>query len=133
MSKPELFIGASEGRGRGVFTNKMIKAKTVIEISPVIVMSNDDRQWLDKTLLHDYIFVWGKLQDKCCMALGLVPMYNHSYKSNCEYFMDFEDDTITIETVRDIKSGEELTINYNGDCNDPAKLWFDADSESRNK
>ena len=127
MLKPELFIGASEGKGRGVFTSKMIKAKTVVEISPVIVMSNDERQWLDKTLLHDYIFVWGKMEDQCCMALGWVPMYNHSYKSNCEYFMDFENDTITIETVRDVKKGEELTINYNGDCNDPAKLWFDAE------
>ncbi|WP_394767442.1 SET domain-containing protein-lysine N-methyltransferase, partial [Ferruginibacter sp.] len=86
---------------------------------------------LDQTLLHDYIFEWGKLKDKCCMALGLVPMYNHSYKSNCEYFMDFEEDTIAVKTVRNIKKGEELTINYNGDWNDPAKLWFEV-SKAKN-
>ena len=120
-----LYIDTVAGNGRGVFTKKAILANTVIEISPVIVMSKADREYLDKTLLHDYIFEWGKLKDKCCMALGLVPMYNHSYKSNCEYFMDFDNDTITVKTVRDIKKGTEVTINYNGDWNDPEKLWFE--------
>ena len=59
------------------------------------------------------------------MALGLVPMYNHSYESNCEYFMDYEDHTIMLKTVRLIKRGEELSINYNGDWNNGARVWFD--------
>jgi SET domain-containing protein len=111
--------------GRGVFTRSAIPADTVIEISPVIVMSQADRLLLDQTMLHDYIFEWGKESDKCCMALGLVPMYNHSYQSNCEYIMDFDTDTIYIQTVRKINKGQELTINYNGDWNDSAKVWFD--------
>ncbi|MDN3655785.1 SET domain-containing protein [Ferruginibacter paludis] len=127
MLKAELFIDSSNGKGRGVFTNKAIKADTVIEVAPVIVMSAADRLLLDKTLLHDYIFEWGKMKDQCCMALGLVSMYNHSYKSNCEYIMDYETETIAVQTVRKIRQGEELTINYNGDWNDPAKLWFEAD------
>jgi len=60
------------------------------------------------------------------MALGLVPIYNHSYTSNCEYFMDYDDETITVKTVRIIKKDEELTINYNGDWDDGKKLWFEA-------
>jgi SET domain-containing protein len=98
----------------------------VVEVSPVIVMSLDDRVHLDKTLLHDYIFEWGAKKDKCCMALGLIPVYNHSYKSNCEYFMDYEEETILVKTVRIIRKGEELFINYNGDWNDPKPLWFEA-------
>ncbi|MBC7423409.1 MAG: SET domain-containing protein-lysine N-methyltransferase [Ferruginibacter sp.] len=121
-----LYISDTPTKGRGIFTRKKIETDTVIEISPVIVMSQEDRQHLDKTLLHDYIFEWGTLKDKCCMALGLVSMYNHSYKSNCEYFMDFEKGLIAIKTVKHIKKGEELTINYNGNWDDPAKLWFDA-------
>ena len=112
--------------GRGVYTSSSIEADTIIEISPVIVMSSDDRKLLDKTLLHDYIFEWGKKGDQCCMALGYVPMYNHSYKSNCEYEMDFESDLIRIKTVRFVKKGEELFINYNGEWNDSKPLWFDA-------
>jgi uncharacterized protein len=131
MLKPDLYIGISGKRGRGVFTKKAIRANTVIEISPVIAMSKEDRLHLDKTLLHDYIFEWGQQKDKCCMALGFVPMYNHSYKSNCEYFMDFDDDIISIKTVKDIRKGEELTINYNGEFNDPAALWFEADREGK--
>lgn len=121
-----LFIAATETMGRGVFTSENIDKNTVIEISPVIVMSKEERKLLDQTLLHDYIFEWGKMKDKCCVALGYVAVYNHSYHSNCEYEMDFENDTIKIRTVRFIQAGEELFINYNGNWNDEKKLWFDA-------
>lgn len=126
MIKPYLYLKRIINKGRGVFTSVHIVSGTVIEESPVIVMSSEDRQLLDKTLLHDYIFEWGKSKDKCCMALGLVPVYNHSYTSNCEYFMDFDEETIQVKTVKEIEKGEELTINYNGDWNDKKKVWFDA-------
>ncbi|MBC7889098.1 MAG: SET domain-containing protein-lysine N-methyltransferase [Ferruginibacter sp.] len=126
MLKPHLFVDHTGSMGRGVFTRERIPAGTVVELSPVIVMSRDDRIHLDKTILHDYIFEWGKNKDRCCMALGLIPIYNHSYKSNCEYFMDYEDETILVKTVRVIIKGEELTINYNGNWNDEKRLWFDA-------
>ena len=126
MLKPYLFVDQTDLMGRGVFTRERIPAGTVVEISPVIVMSGEDRLHLDKTLLHDYIFEWGRNKDKCCMALGLIPIYNHSYSSNCEYFMDYEAEHIMVKTVRVIVKGEALTINYNGDWNDEAKLWFDA-------
>jgi uncharacterized protein len=124
MLQPYLYIGKTQNTGRGVFTNEKIAAGTLIEIAPVIVMTKDDRTHLDKTLLHDYIFEWGTSKEKCCMALGYIPMYNHRYKSNCEYIMDYEDNVIFIQTVRDIKKGEELTINYNGDWDDEKKVWF---------
>ena len=77
-------------------------------------------------LLHDYIFEWTPEGKKmCCMALGNVPVYNHSYQSNCEYFMNYEEQTISIKTMRDIAPNEELTINYNGDWNDETPVWFD--------
>lgn len=126
MILPFLFISPSPEMGRGVFSAEDIEADVVIEISPVIVMSNDDRKLLDQTLLHDYIFEWGAAQNQCCMALGYIPLYNHSYTSNCEYEMDFEDELITIKTVRPIKAGEELFINYNGSWNDEKPLWFEA-------
>lgn len=125
MLKPFLYVDVTETMGRGVFTKEKIAANTVIEISPVIVMKKEDREHLDKTLLHDYIFEWGKNKDQCCMALGLIPIYNHSYQSNCEYFMDYEDETIMIKTVRKIEAGEELTINYNGDWDNKKRVWFD--------
>ncbi len=126
MILPCLYIVASEGKGRGVFTDAPILADTVIEIAPVIVMPAGERILLDQTLLHDYIFEWGEDKKQCCMALGFVPIYNHSYESNCEYFMDYEAQTIMLKTVKNIAAYEEVLINYNGDFDDKKTLWFDA-------
>jgi len=112
--------------GLGVFTETGISAGTVIEVASVIVMSSEERKLLDQTLLHDYIFEWGENKDQCCMALGYVPIYNHSYSSNCEYEMDFMNNEIRIVAVRNILAGEELFINYNGNWNDERPLWFEA-------
>lgn len=120
-----LYVGTTKKMGRGVFTEEAIPAGTLIELSPVIVMSGKNRADLDKTLLHDYIFEWGKKLDQCAMALGLVSVYNHSYKANCQYGMYYSQHAISIITVRDIKAGEELFINYNGTWDDEKKVWFD--------
>jgi len=130
MRHPDLYIATTENKGRGVFTTTAIPADTVIEIAPVIVMTAEDRLLLDKTLLHDYIFEWQPDgAQMCCMALGWVPIYNHSYTSSCEYFMNYDDQTILIRTVREIPPGQELTINYNGDWNDEQPVWFDVVGE----
>jgi len=123
---PFLFVGPSQSGGRGMFTAENIEDGTVIEISPVIVMNKNERKLLDQTLLHDYIFEWGGEKNECCMALGYVPLYNHSYRSNCEYEMDFDNQLIRIKTIRFVKTGEELFINYNGNWNDNKPVWFEA-------
>jgi uncharacterized protein len=125
MIDPSLYIDNSSGKGRGVFTKKSISPNTIIEISPVIIMSADERKLLDQTLLHDYIFEWGSDSNQCCMALGYISIYNHAYQSNCEYEMDFDNACVKIKTVRLIEAGEELFINYNGDWNNSKKIWFD--------
>lgn len=125
MQKTGLFISTTENKGRGVFTKEKLVSETIIEIAPVLVMSLEERLHLDQTLLHDYIFEWGEKKNQCALALGWVSVYNHSYTSNCEHFMDFETDSIFIKTIRDIEAGEELTINYNGDWNETKKVWFE--------
>ena len=125
MIHSALFIGKSNNKGRGVFTKEDIPAGVVIEISPVIIMSKEERILLDQTLLHDYIFEWGINKEQCCMALGYVSLYNHSYTSNCEYEMDFENGKISIKSVRIIIAGEEIFINYNGDWDNPKPVWFE--------
>jgi len=125
MILPSLFIAPVPDKGRGVYTSEDLVKGTIIEVSPVIVMSQAERLLIDKTKLHDYIFEWGPHRDKCCMALGYISVYNHSYGSNCEYEMDYEYDTISIKTMRAIPAGDEITINYNGTWNNKKKVWFD--------
>ena len=129
MRHPDIYIANAESKGRGIYCKTDLPADVVIEIAPVIVMSEDDRKLLDKTLLHDYIFEWTPDGARmCCMALGYVPIYNHSYTSNCEYVMNYDEQTISILTMRPIPAGEELTINYNGDWDDKAPVWFEVSS-----
>lgn len=125
-----VYAADAKTMGRGVFTKAPIAAGTLIEIAPVIVMSGDERKLLDQTLLHDYIFEWGEKSERCAMALGLLPLYNHAYGSNCEYEMYFTQNLIAVKAVRKIKKGEELFINYNGNWNDEQKVWFDKLSAS---
>jgi SET domain-containing protein len=123
---PGISVGDTPHKGRGIFSRETLPADLLIEKSPVLVMDAAARVHLDRTLLHDYIFEWqpdGALL--CCMALGYVPVYNHSYTSNCEYFMDYETQTMSIKTIRIIAAGEELTINYNGDWDDERPVWFE--------
>ncbi len=123
---PGIYVQHTEDKGNGVFTEKAIPAATPIEVSPVIVMSAEERKLLDNTLLHDYIFEWQPDgENKCCMAQGYISVYNHSDHANCEYFMDYNKNTMSVKTMRDIAAGEELTVNYNGDWNNKKPVWFD--------
>ena len=125
MILPILEIKNSSKRGRGVFANDNIKQDTVIEISPVIVLTEKERKIVEKTILFDYIFEWGINKKRACVAMGYVSMYNHNYDANCEYEMDFKKRFMTIKTVKPIKKGEELFVNYNASPKDKTRVWFD--------
>lgn len=132
MEAPHYFLSDLVGirhtpnRGRGVFALQRLPEGLLLETAPVIVMPGQQRSLIDQTLLHDYIFIWGEAEDHCCMALGYVALYNHAAPANCDYLMDFEGQTISIITVREIAAGEELFINYNGDWNNDKPVWFTA-------
>jgi len=127
---PGIYVSSTTDKGNGVFTEHSIAAGTVVEVSPVVVMTADERTHLDKTLLHDYIFEWNPDGKKmCCMAQGYISVYNHSTEANCEYFMDYQKETMAIKTVRHIAPNEELTVNYNGDWNNEQPVWFETAEE----
>ena len=121
-----LFVADSPKGGRGVFTKKAIPANTVIEVSPVLVFKASERKHLEQTLLYSYVFEWGDTLKQRALGMGYISMYNHSYSSNLEYEMDYELEQMTIKTVKDIKKGEELFINYNADSENKTPVWFDA-------
>lgn len=132
MEEPQYFLSDmvaiqhTPNRGRGIFALVDLPEGLLLETAPVIVMPGAQRTLIDQTLLHDYIFIWGEAEDQCCMALGYVALYNHASPANCDYLMDFKQQTISIITVRNIAAGEELLINYNGDLNDEKPVWFAA-------
>lgn len=125
MILPVLVIAPSGDRGRGVFTTEPLPEGMLIEISPVLVLNETERVEVEKTRLYNYIFEWGPESRQCCIGLGYLSMYNHSYQANCNYDMDFDDERMRIVTVRDIEAGEELFINYNATPDDEKPVWFE--------
>jgi hypothetical protein len=123
---PGLFIGPSECGGKGVFTEQKLEEGDLVEICPVIVLSEQDLKLIHQTGLHDYYFLWGEKQDQCAIALGYGSLYNHSFKPNARYLIDYEQETIDIYCIETILPGEEITVNYNGTPDDNSSLWFEA-------
>lgn len=108
---------------RGVFAKDLIKKDEVIEICPVLVVPRKDYPILKKTILRNYYFMWGKVT--CGICLGFGSLYNHSYKPNATYKKDIKDQTIRFIAIKNIKKGEEITVNYNyGDPDDKKSLWI---------
>ncbi len=125
MILPHLFVAPSGSKGRGVYSSRNIPADTIIEISPVIVLSSTERKTVEKTKLFNYIFEWGASHRQGALGLGYISLYNHSYDANCDYDMDFDNLLMTIRTVKPVKKGGELMVNYNADPANKTTVWFD--------
>ena len=110
------------GKGRGVFARRLIRKGEVIETVPMIVLSAEEfESGVSATSLSNYCFAWGK--DSVALALGYGSLYNHSYRPNARYD-DKGQRTKVFTALRDIEPGEEITVNYNGDPDDPAGVGF---------
>ena len=116
MQKIEgLYIAHTETRGRGVFTSVDIHEGDVIEVCNIIKIPKRELPIIHKTVLHDYYFLWGSDLEDCAIALGYGSLYNHEIHPNANFILDIENETIDIEAIKDIKAGEEITLNYHGE------------------
>jgi SET domain-containing protein len=107
------------GKGRGVFARRLIVEGAEIERAPVLLVPGDS---LLGTPLTDYAFEWSR--DKVALALGYGSLYNHSYQPNAQYFYGGPQVKV-FYAIRDIRPGEEITINYNSEPSDQTPVWFD--------
>jgi hypothetical protein len=77
------------------------------------------------------VFNWGNLtktQPSSALALGYGSLYNHANPASLTYEAVLENQSMRYIATRDIKKGEELTINYNaGGGNNVSNKdnWFD--------
>ena len=115
-------IKTSFAKGRGVFVTRKFKKGEIIEKCPIIIISNKDKKFIDKTNLYNYYFQWGK---NMAIALGYGSLYNHSYKPNATYKKNLSKRLITFIALKDIPKNKEITVNYNyGKPNDKTPVWF---------
>lgn len=122
---PGLYISEIENKGRAIITAQEIPEGSLIEVCPVIVIPKSQLPVIHKTVLHDYYFLWGEEMDACAIALGFGSLYNHAVHPNANFILDMEHNTIDIVAIRDIKSGEEVTLNYHGEPGIEDALWFE--------
>ncbi len=111
------------GKGRGVVATEPIARGETVERSPVIPLAHADSE---RPGLSDYAFAWGEdvpgsePGKECAIGLGYLGLYNHARPSNLKLSRHYADNEMSVEALRDIEAGEELTIDYD------VPLWFAA-------
>jgi len=120
LSDNRLEIRDDPGKGRGIYARAPIAAGTLIEAAPVVVLTAAERALLDRTVLHDYYFVWPSpdTDDGAAVALGLVSLCNHSRRPRARVRRNLAADTLDLIALAPIMPGDEITIDYN------CPLWF---------
>lgn len=111
--------------GRGVFANRDILKDELIHIAPVVVLSKEEFEVIDTTILGNYVFNWEAKYGTCALALGYGSLFNHSYSPNAIYKLRKKSNTIEFYAYKDIKADEEILVNYNGKPDDESPLWFE--------
>ena len=114
---------SSNIHGVGVFCLDNILKDEIIEICQLIILNEKDTQIIDNTFLYNYYFSWEKNGSAICLGSG--SLYNHSIEPNAKYIKEFDDNKITFIAIKDIKKGEEVLVNYNGNPNSNKKVWFE--------
>jgi SET domain-containing protein len=109
-------------KGRGVFARLPIPKGTVIDAAPIVVVPQEQRTLLDKTILHDYYFQWDDGPEdtgRGAVALGLVSLCNHSPRPNARAQRNPARQTLDLVALAPIAAGEEIIIDYK------CTLWFE--------
>ena len=116
-------VDEAPGKGRGVFAVVDIPKGALIERVPCIQVPEPDIYGGEhEHTLASYAFGWD--DETVIIALGYGSLYNHSCHPNATYYTDAPL-TQSYEALRDIKAGEEITVNYTGDPGEKGDLHFD--------
>ena len=103
--------------GRGLFAAVDLPEDVIIEVSPAVVYKFSKK-------FHPtdrYTFEWSKTE--VALALGLGSLFNHSVRPNVDWRNRGDNSTIEFFTIRPVKAGRQLFIDYGYDPLD----WSDYD------
>lgn len=123
----KIYISKSKikGAGRGVFAKEDLKRGELIERCPVIEISQKDNSLLVESILISYFYFLGSKKEKAVVALGFGSLYNHSFTPNALYQERLKEGAMDFVAVREIKKGEEITVNYDPKhTKGKSLLWF---------
>lgn len=121
----QITLRKTRKKGLGVFALKDFKKGELIESAPVLTFTPKERKILEKTHLSHYIYPW-KSTLSAALAFGYGSIYNHSYAPNADWKQNFKEQTMEYHALKEIRAGDEITVNYNGEPEDTTPIdWFD--------
>jgi SET domain-containing protein len=121
IAPSKIIVGDSSVQGRGVFSLVDIKKGETVERCPLIQMEYRSKYQLDPTIFG---YTYARYQEDenteqhgflMYIATGYGMLYNHQDEPNALWRFDYPKLLGDIVAIRDIKSGEEIFINY-GNC-----------------
>ena len=125
MAQSDIVLGQSPGQGRGVFAARRFSKGELIELCPVIVLSESDAEKLNDTHLYNYYFGWGDQGKAAAIAGGFGCFYNHSNTPNAFCQKILADDAIRFVAAVSIEPGEEIRFEYSFGYAAGGKPWFE--------
>ncbi len=117
-----------KGKGRGVVAIEDIKLGEVIEICPIVFISEEEKNFFEKeSTILKYYYLQQYAINKYCVMLGYGSIYNHSQDPNADvdYNTNNPENYLIFEAIKDIKAGEEILIDYEFDDNKEDFLKLD--------
>ncbi len=131
--KSGLYLKPTAKKGRGVFCDRDIVKDEILEVTPSLVLNEQDTTHADETLLVNYTFTVGELTKETraraglkkqelasCVIMGLMTFCNHSEKPNAEVNWHEKGGTVyhSLHATRDIPKNTEICTTY-------GEGWFD--------
>ncbi|HEX6977068.1 MAG TPA: SET domain-containing protein [Patescibacteria group bacterium] len=113
------------GKDRAIFATRDFKEGEIIEECPIINLTPTERKHCSKTILNFYMYPWRSTRS-ASIVLGYGSIYNHSFEPNADWKQNFKTQKMVYRAIKPIKKGEEITVNYNGEPDDPTEIdWFE--------
>jgi hypothetical protein len=109
-----LYVGPSPLGGRGLFTANAIAEGELVTSASVLLIPESQDEHIRESILENYVFDWTPEADttRYAVALGEISFCNHSQNPNCWFMVDEEAMCIRLYADRNLRAGEELTIDY---------------------
>jgi hypothetical protein len=115
INSPEVFVtDTGTALGRGAYAKRDFFPGDIVEICPVILLDYPIKEL--SLSVQRVVFNWSKLCDapeKFALVLGYGSIYNHADQPNQRYSADPENQAMIYTAVREINTGEQLTVSYN--------------------
>jgi SET domain-containing protein len=108
-------------RGRGLYAGRAFRKRELVIENHVLIFPNKGAS--PRSVIHKYTFEWVD-DETSALALGLGSLINHSYDPNVIYLFRWREKTIRFVSLRDIRKGEEILMNYNHDPDDKSRVGF---------